>query len=854
MNRMARLVTFALTAVVLILGVGTTAHAGREPVLAQVDLPHDYYWRGLYLPQLTSGPSSADFMPDSETLVYSMQGSLWRQHIGNAKAEEITHATGAYDYQPDVSPDGRSVVFARYDGSAIELWLLDFSTGNVRQLTHGGAVNVEPRISPDGTRLAWVSTRGTGHFDLYVADLGADGLQNVRMLLGEHQSRVERYYYSQIDHVINPSWSSDGGTIYYVTNRGVVLGTGDIWAVNVDHPERRHRVLSEETTWSADPQQAPHGNRILYSSYHGRQHHQLWLTTTAGAAPLPLTFGNFDRRHARWSPDGTRIVYVDNRDGYTSLRVMQVVGGKTITIKPERRDYKLPQTHVQIKILNEVGHSVPARVSILANDDRAYAPLHAWVYASDGFDRSLKSVETHYFHCFSSCQVNVPAGTVSIRVQHGFRHKVWRRDLRLTPGGHKQLTVHLEPQSLPPAFGHFTSADLHIHMNYGGPYLNTPKHLVKQARAEDLDVAFNLVVNKEERVPDIAWFRTSPYPASTDKTLLLPGQEYHSSYWGHMGLLHLTDHYLTPGFTAYRNTAMASAYPTNAVVADLAHAQRALVGYAHPFDVLPDPAHDASLSNELPADVINGKVDYLEVMGFSNHKATAKVWYRLLNLGFRLPAGAGSDTMANYASLHGPVGLERVFLDTGGELTPSAVYTALKSGRGFVSNGPLLGLLIDGKRPSDQIAAGRHHFRVALRSFVAIDHLELVQNGEVVKRFNLGRDRHSFDFSGELNFAGGWVLLRAWNDNASPEVLDQYPYATTNPVWVGDHVLAPTASADAAWFAHWIARCIESAASRDDYNTIEERRKTLHYLKQARQSYLRLAPEQAPNTIRGDVQ
>ena len=51
-------------------------------------------------------------------------------------------------------------------------------------------------------------------------------------------------------------------------------------------------------------------------------------------------------------------------------------------------------------------------------------------------------------------------------------------------------------------------------------------------------------------------------------------------------------------------------------------------------------------------------------MGFSDHHITAGIWYRLLNLGFRLPAGAGTDAMANYASLRGPIGLVRVFLDT----------------------------------------------------------------------------------------------------------------------------------------------------------------------------------------------
>ena len=77
----------------------------------------------------------------------------------------------------------------------------------------------------------------------------------------------------------------------------------------------------------------------------------------------------------------------------------------------------------------------------------------------------------------------------------------------------------------------------------------------------------------------------------------------------------------------------------------------------HPFDAYPDPAEDA-LTNELPVDVALGKVDYIEVLGFADHKSTAKVWYQLLNCAFHLPAAAGTDAMANFASLRGPVGLE----------------------------------------------------------------------------------------------------------------------------------------------------------------------------------------------------
>lgn len=818
-----------------------TAQAAREPVLTQVDLPHNYYWRELYLPQLTTGPDALSFMPDGKALVFSMGGSLWRQAIDGDTATELTHAKAAYDNQPDVTRDGRSVVFTRYNGRAIELWRLDLASGREQPLTSDGAVNVEPRWSPDGRRIAWVSTRGTGHFNLFIADIDASGLHHARPLLGERKSTLDRYYYSTFDHAINPSWSPDGKTLYYVSNPEIAWGTGDLWSVPVDVPDQRRKLYSEETSWNARPESAPDGRRLLYASYRGRQWQQLWLSTTDGAAPLPLTFGDFDRRNARWSPDGQRIAYVDNQSGYTELRIMDVLGGATRTLEQSRRQYRQSMSRLVLDIVDEHGERTPARVAVLGGDARAYAPRDAWMHADDGFDRALQATETHYFHCDPPCTLDVPAGTARIWVQHGFAYAPWRSQVEASANRDTPMRISLQPQRLPAAFGNWISADLHIHMNYGGHYRNTPAHLARQARAEDLDLAYDLVVNKEERIPDITAFRSDADPASALHSVVLHGQEYHTSFWGHLGLLNLTDHFLTPDFSAYRHTAMASPYPTNGAIADLAHAQDGLVGYVHPFDVLPDPAHDAVLSNELPADVINGKVDYIEVLGFSDHQATAQVWYRLLNLGFHVPAGAGTDAMANYASLRGPVGLNRVFLDTGGKRDAGAALAALKAGHGFASNGPMLGLLLDDGKPGDTLAAGHHRYRVALRSPVPVDHFELVHNGQVVKSFALQGDRRTVDDAGEIDLEGGWVLLRAWSDHADPLVLDLYPYATTNPVWLGDHVLAATARSDAIWFEDWLKRTIEAASARDDYNTGLEKRETVDYLTRARDAYRALA-------------
>src|SRR5450432_1937549 len=88
----------------LLLACAIPVRAERKPVLAQIRLPHDYYYREMYLPQLTTGPSALTFSPDGRELIYSMAGSLWRQTIGSNAAKELTHASG-YDYQPNWSHD-----------------------------------------------------------------------------------------------------------------------------------------------------------------------------------------------------------------------------------------------------------------------------------------------------------------------------------------------------------------------------------------------------------------------------------------------------------------------------------------------------------------------------------------------------------------------------------------------------------------------------------------------------------------------------------------------------------------------------------------------------------------------------
>lgn len=830
------------------------AEAQREPVLKQIRLPHNYYYREMYIPQVTTGPSAVTWSPDGKSLIYSMQGSLWRQAVGDTVAEQLT--TGpSYDYQPDWSPDGKRVVYSSYRNDALELWVLDVETLKSEALVADGAVNLEPRWSPDGGRIAFVSTAYEGRFHVFVLEVprssfladsqrgtrNAEGGTAVR-LTPDIDSKLPRYYYSRFDHYLSPTWSPDGKQIILISNKGAIWGSGGLWRMDAQPDSPLTPVHDEETTWRARPDWSLDGKRVVYSSYLGRQWNQLWLTTADGGDPFQLTYGDFDATDPRWAPDGRRIAYISNQEGNTGLYIVEVPGGARSKVEPRKRIYREPVGRLAIRVIDSLtGRPLPARVSVTLADGRSVAPDDAWRHADDGFDRGERKFEVGYFHSDGSSTLTAPAGELGIEITHGPEYRVARRKVTVT--ANQLITVSVSLSRLMRLPG-WSSGDLHVHMNYTGHYRATPQSLARQARAENLNLVENLIVNKEDRVPDIGYFSPRPDPVSTPDLMIVQDQEFHTSYWGHMGVLGLTDHVLLPGYSGYAGTAAASLFPDNATVAELTHRQGGLAGYVHPFDTDPDPADTTTpLTVGLPVDVALGKVDYIEVVGFSDHLATSKVWYRLLNCGFRIPAGAGTDAMTNYASLRGPLGTDRVYVQSPTPINRANWYGALKAGKSFATNGPLLQLAVAGIGIGGEVrmpAAGRVPVRVSMRSNVPVDHLELIRNGEVVVNIPLGGSRTSADTTVSLDIsASSWLVLRAYSDKAIEPILDIYPFGTTSPVYLSLAGRPQKSARDSEYFIKWLDRLNTAVSAHSGWNSAQEKREVLERIRLAREEFLR---------------
>ncbi|HET8948074.1 MAG TPA: CehA/McbA family metallohydrolase, partial [Candidatus Polarisedimenticolia bacterium] len=219
-----------------------------------------------------------------------------------------------------------------------------------------------------------------------------------------------------------------------------------------------------------------------------------------------------------------------------------------------------------------------------------------------------------------------------------------------------------------------------------------------------------------------------------------------------------------------------------------------------------------------------------------------------------IPAGAGTDAMANYSSLRGPVGLVRVFVQTGARFDHPTFLAGLKAGRTFVTNAPLLDLGVRSDRngafrgPGSEfrLAAGRRNLeaRVDVRSPVPLDHVEIVANGQVAATVPLAADRMSARGSVSVPFeASGWLVLRAWADKPAWPILDLYPFGSTSPVYVRIGEEDPRSPDDAAYFVKWLDRVIDSAKSRKEWNTADERADVMATLDAARQKFIALGGE-----------
>lgn len=166
---------------------------------------------------------------------------------------------------------------------------------------------------------------------------------------------------------------------------------------------------------------------------------------------------------------------------------------------------------------------------------------------------------------------------------------------------------------------------------------------------------------------------------------------------------------------------------------------------------------------------------------FGNGRWSLDIYYKLLDAGIRLPLTAGSGSGANA----NPVGYNRVYAWVEGEVTFEKWWQAVKLGRTFITNGPLLRVTVDGNRPGHVFKGEKGEplelqTELTLSTRDKIEYLEIVKNGIVEHDVRLDAFKAAGGKLPPVRFEeSGWFLVRVvTNENKTLR------YATTSPYHV----------------------------------------------------------------------
>ncbi|HEY4658659.1 MAG TPA: amidohydrolase, partial [Gemmatimonadaceae bacterium] len=119
---------------------------------------------------------SVDVSPDGQTLVFDLLGDLYTMPITGGKATPLTRGMGM-DGQPRFSPDGRKVVFVSDKDGGWNVWTLSLDKKDTVQVTRGKTNSYEsPEFTPDGKYV--IVSRGTKLWMFHTE--GGQGQQVIR--------------------------------------------------------------------------------------------------------------------------------------------------------------------------------------------------------------------------------------------------------------------------------------------------------------------------------------------------------------------------------------------------------------------------------------------------------------------------------------------------------------------------------------------------------------------------------------------------------------------------------------------------------------------------------------------------
>ena len=205
-------------------------------------------------------------------------------NTGGATLERLATHPGV-PFQFTWSPNGRSIAYDSWQGGNLDIYVMDVSTNEHRQLTFDGNKDRSPGWSPNGKWIAFVSER-TGRANIYRMD--ANG-ENMRRLTNREGCR-------------GPAWSPDSQWIAFASEHTLFV---------MDVRGRQLRELTWATRFS-ECSWAPDGKQIAFVSSAANGGREIFSIDVSGKNRRQLTWSDQPVViwGPVWSPSGKWIAYI----------------------------------------------------------------------------------------------------------------------------------------------------------------------------------------------------------------------------------------------------------------------------------------------------------------------------------------------------------------------------------------------------------------------------------------------------------------------------------------------------------------------------------------------------------------
>lgn len=212
--------------------------------------------------------------------------------------------TAALDRFPGLSG---TILFQSDRVGRPKIFTLDLPSGRLTQLTHGvDHRDEEPAWSPDGTRIAFGSTRAGGDFDIWM--MNADGSNPVR--LTDHDANEE-----------DPTWAADGRSIVFTAERD---GRGELYRVWIE--DRRVERVTNSVDRVIMPSVSPDGRSVAYAAQ-TIMNFQIHVLDFETGATRRITGTPGGACRPAWSTDGREVAFVRLDTDPSRIEIVPASGG-----------------------------------------------------------------------------------------------------------------------------------------------------------------------------------------------------------------------------------------------------------------------------------------------------------------------------------------------------------------------------------------------------------------------------------------------------------------------------------------------------------------------------------------------